>query len=376
MFDLARRRTLRRGLAQGGWGYDAFPDEPLLDAGATVVIADLQGPGVVTRLHSTQPRCADLEPAWMELSPLERGALCARGVIVEVLYDGETEPSIAVPLGELFGDGALGRAMHFTTPFVEKVADAYNATLPLPYRERIVIRLRNETHLNLLNYMTAEWVALDEWDPSLYLLHAGFQRRAFQLDPDSDERFLHLQGDGFLVGQSWTVTTDDPHFARMFYVMEGNNEIRLDGAAEPTFNYLGTEDAFGFSWGFQQPFAGVYNGIPYVSLEAPTCIAAYRFRDADAIAFRRSLDLRVNWRYEMRSEVYQQRVIDLVAAPRGDGDEGGAWLPADRSAGRGWIDYAMTTFWYAADTSFKPSAPPPLDERVAEVLHPNPAGDR
>jgi hypothetical protein len=365
MFDLARKRTTRHAVAHGGWGYDAYPDEPMLDAGTTITIADIEGPGVITRIHSTQPKAADLFPGWSDLSPAEQRTMGARGIVLEVLYDGAEEPSISVPLGDFFGDGCGGRCISFSTPFVEKVPDAYNCAFPMPFRERVVVRLRNDTPFDMLEYMAVEHVLLDEWDPSLWQLHAQWERRAFQLDPDSDEQMLRLDGPGHLIGQSWSITTDEPHFTRMTYVMEGNNEYRLDGASEPAIDYTGTEDAFGFSWGFQEAVTGLCNGIPYVSLSGPSAISVYRFRTDDAICWERSLDLRIDWTHEQRTENYRERIIELV-------EPGADWLPPSREAGGGWIDYAMTTWWYAPAGTHRVPELPPLDERVVELLHPNP----
>jgi len=45
-------------------------------------------------------------------------------------------------------------------------------------------------------------------------------------------------------------------FSGMAFVMEGNNEYRVDGEREPVINYLGSECAFSFCWGWRQVFNG------------------------------------------------------------------------------------------------------------------------
>jgi hypothetical protein len=142
--------------------------------------------------------------------------------------------------------------------------------------------------------------------------------------------------------------------------MEGNNEVRIDGATEPTLDYLGTEDAFGFSWGFREAFIGARNGIPFVQHRDPALLSVYRFRDNDAIRFEESYDLRIDWTNEFRSALFQQRIAPL--------NRGRDWLPPDRAEGGGWIDYATTFYWYADEVDHEARPLPALQERVAEVL--------
>jgi hypothetical protein len=92
----------------------------------------------------------------------------------------------------------------------------------------------------------------------------------------------------------------------------------------------------------------------------------YRFRDVDPIPFQQSLQLTIDWTAEFRSELFQQRVVALVPARQ--------WLPAPRSAGKGWVDYAVTTYWYAATPGHDHEPMPPLAERAAVVMRPNPEG--
>ena len=72
---------------------------------------------------------------------------------------------------------------------------------------------------------------------------------------------------------------------------EGDHQIFLDGDTEPTLNYLGSEDAYGFSWGFQH---GVqWDGrCAIVKLEnlkpSGSRVAALRCRVDDAIRFQKS----------------------------------------------------------------------------------------
>lgn len=348
--NIARLKNQKFGACNGGWAYDAYPELETLDAGKSMTIADIEGPAVITNIHSTQHFFRD-----DELSEDERKAMCARGIILEIFYNGEDNPSIRVPLGDFFADGCGGKAIHFSTPFVEKAPESYNCFIPMPFEKSVRVILRNTTKYSLANYSFVEFERMSSWEPDLGYLHASWKRFAFQLHSDTDLNFFHINGNGHLIGRSWSVCTDEPIFKGFSFVMEGNNEVRIDGEDEPRADYLGTEDSFGFSWGFKQPFIGLYNGMNYVQNEEPSLLSIYRFRNQNAIRFNKSLDLRVDWSHEFRGN----RDFHKELAKRHAED-------------RLWIDYATTYYWYQQTVSCDHEPLMPLDERVKTVLHPNP----
>ena len=355
---LARIQPERRfGFSNGGWAYDAYPDLETLDAGRAMTIARIEGPAVITCIHSTQHIIPGAQ-FWTpnpDVADEERRALAARGVVVEVYYNDEIEPAVRVPLGDLCGDGCGGRAQHFSTPFVEKAPESYNCFIPMPFERSARVVLRNETKFNLGNYSFVEFDRLPAWDSSLGYFHATWKRFAFQLHSQTDEPFLHIDGCGHLIGRAWSVCTDEPLFNGFHFVMEGNNEVRIDGEAQPRADYLGTEDSFGFSWGFQRPYVGLYNGINYVRNETPSMLSIYRFHTHNAIRFERSLDWRIDWSHEFIGNTD----FHAKAAERRAGDAG-------------WVDYATTYYWYQREVGYPHGPLLPLAERVRPVLHTNP----
>jgi len=349
--DITRLNNQRNfGSCNGGWAYDAYPELETLDAGRSITIATIEGPGVITNIHSTQHFIRD-----NELSEDERKALSARGVILEIYYNGIPTPAVQVPLGDFFGDGCGGRARHFSTPFVEKAPESYNCFIPMPFEQSARVVLRNETAYNLSNYSFVEFERMPSWEDGLGYFHATWKHGAFQLHSKTDQHFLHIDGCGHLIGRTWSVCTDEPFFKDFHFVMEGNNEIRLDGEEEPRADYLGTEDSFGFSWGYRQPFIGVYNGINFVQHETPSLLNIYRFRGTNVVRFAKSFDLRIDWSNEWTAhERFQQEIAGL------------------HSKGRGWIDYATTYYWYQQRVGYKHEDLISLAERAKPILHPNP----
>ncbi|MBN1444057.1 MAG: DUF2961 domain-containing protein, partial [Planctomycetes bacterium] len=195
------------GFSNGGWALDRYPELERLDAGASITVADLKGPGVITHLHTTR----HYQPH-----------ITTRGVVLLVYFEGEEEPAVQCPLGDFFGDGCNGKSMDFSTPLIECAPGSYNAYIPMPFKGSARVVLRNDTDVRLDNYSYVEWQSLKEWNPALGYFHATYDRRAFQLTDETHETFFQVAGAGHLLGRQFSVATDEPMFRRFNFVMEGN----------------------------------------------------------------------------------------------------------------------------------------------------------
>ncbi len=89
--------------------------------------------------------------------------------------------------------------------------------------------MTNESDRDIVSYAAVEWQSLPRWEDDMGYFHAAWQRHSFQLTPDTQRRFFHIDGPGHLVGEYWLIQTDEPLFENMTFVMEANNEIRVDG---------------------------------------------------------------------------------------------------------------------------------------------------
>jgi hypothetical protein len=321
--------------ANAGWKYDRYQDLPSLDAHASMVLADLQGPGVIRHIHTTRHHPAEL---------------AARGVVLEIYFDDAELPAVACPLADFFGDGCNGKSMYFSTPLIECAPWSYNCYFPMPFARRAKVILRNDTDKDLMNYSYVEWEPLDQWREQLGYFHATWVRKTFQLSKDSDVEFFHVQGAGHVLGRQMSVATDEPFFGNFNVVMEGNNEIDIDGQ-QRAVDYLGTEDSFTFSWGFQSTFAGLRAGMTHLTTGSPCLLSIYRFHDHQPIRFRRELSWSINWQEER----------GFTALP--------GW--AERvSAGGCWVNYDAVFYWYQDHPAGYQHQPlPPLAERQTALIH-------
>ncbi len=328
--ELATIRTdLQTGFANAGWKYDRYSDLPSLDAGKRMVVADLQGPGIIRHIHTTRHQ-----------NPAET----ARGVVLEIYFDESEQPAVHCPLADFFGDGCNGKSMDFSTPLIECAPWSYNCYIPMPFATRAKVVLRNDTTKDIMNYSYVEWEPLPQWQESLGYFHATWSHKLFQLSKDSHIEFINLQGAGHILGRQFSVATDEPGFRGFNIVMEGNNEVSIDGQ-ERAIDYLGTEDSFTFSWGFQKTFAGLRAGMPFVAPENPSMLSIYRFHDHQPIRFQRQLSWAINWREEHF----------FTAQP----------LWAQRVAADGcWVQYDTVFYWYQnSPAGYQHEPLPPLEKR-------------
>lgn len=331
--------------SNGGWKYDRYQDLPSLDAKSRMTVADLEGPGVIRHIHVTRHMPEEL---------------ASRGVVLEIWFDDAELPAVMCPLADFFGDGCNGSGMDFTSKFIECSPWNYNGYFAMPFESRARVILRNDTDTDIMNYSYVEWEAVPEWKEEWGYFHATYARKCFQLTKKTDQTFFEVSGTGQIIGRQFSVVTDEPIFRAYNVVMEGNNEIDIDGKPR-VIDYLGTECSFGFCWGYRNPYAGLRCGMTLVEHAKPAAddpaaklnrLSVYRFHDAMPIRFNESLKWHINWQHE--------RVF--TARPE--------WTAAIERGGC-WVDYATVHYWYQSAPGGYEHAPlPPVEDRRKPMLRP------
>ena len=339
------RPDLTTGFSNGGWNLDRYPGLEPLKAGSRITIADLAGPGIIRHIHTTRHHPPEI---------------FARGIVLEIWFNDAATPAVLSPLADFFGDGANGRSTDFSADLIECAPWSYNSYFVMPFRSRARVFLRNDTDRDATNYSYVEWEKIPRWEPRYGYFHATYERRAFRLLEDTEQMFFEAKGAGHLVGRQFSVVTDEPLYEGFYYVMEGNNEVAIDGK-ERALDYLGTEDSFTFSWGFRKTFAGRSAGMPLVEPGGggkASSLSIFRFHDRMPLRFRKSLSWRINWGQEkhMRAQKeFQEGVGRAASDPE-----------------RCWVDYATVYYWYQdGPGGFDHAALEPPAARRALMLHPN-----
>lgn len=330
------QRNVTTGFSNGGWSYDRYSDLKSLNARTAIVVADLKGPGIIRHIHTTRH------------SPEQ---LFTRGIVLEIWFDNAEEPAVQCPLGDFFGDGCNGKSDDFSSLMVECAPWSYNCYFPMPFRTSARVILRNDTDSSAMNYSYVEWESLPAWDETIGYFHATYTRRCFQLTKNTAVTFFEMQGAGHLIGRQFSIVTDEPIFRSFQYVMEGNNEVDIDGS-ERRLDYLGTEDSFTFSWGFQKRFAGLRAGMPVIETGERNQLSIYRFHEQMPIRFKNSLRWSINWANE---RLFTNRPEWQKAV-----EDGGCW-----------VDYATVFYWYGDSPSgYKHQQLSPVSERQKPRMRP------
>lgn len=245
-----------------------------IPAGGSLVLADLDGAGIVDRI-------------WMTVD--DRAPDMLRALRLEISWDGARRPAVSVPLGDFFGAGAGALVPMDTALVASPEGRSFVSYVPMPFRKgaRIVVHNDAERELSLLFYDVDVRRLPRVPDDALYF-HAWWSReratepgRAFQVLP-------RIEGRGRYLGTLVTTFTD-PAYGRTWWG-EGEAKVYLDGdTGHPTLAGTGSEDYIGSGWG-QGVFIGRYQGS-LVADEARGRWTYYRFHVPDPVVFHR--DIRV-----------------------------------------------------------------------------------
>lgn len=305
-----------------------------VEAGETVVLCDLDGPGRVTHLWCTVP------PAPPEV---------LRSIVVEGFYDGLDQPSISVPLVDLFGV-AHGRPVAFTSALASiHEGRGFNLHVPLPFVGRLRLELRNGSDRPVELYYQVDYV-LTEVEPSY--LHVTW-RRENPTTPGRDVVIVDgLRGPGRFLGCNVGVRVLDEG------IWYGEGEVKVyrdDDDALPTICGTGLEDYVGTAWGMG-PHAALWAGAPLdvrpaASQVQPDLVGFYRWHVPDPIMF--ADDLRVTIQQIGAAMFFagQEEQFESFAATHPVAGRG--WWRAPPALVAGGIvervdDYCATAYVYAA----------------------------
>ena len=323
----------------------------MLQPGERVVLADLRGPGTVRHV-------------WLTVPPMPPEQM--RALVLEVFYDGCSEPSVSVPCLDFFGL-PLGRPV----PFHSALASAhegrgFNAYFPMPFRGRMRVELTNASPRHVHLFYQIDYTLEPELPSDAGHLHATFRRenpttmgRDFVIDQG-------LEGPGRFLGCNIGIRVLDGGI----WYGEGEVKVYRDGDTDyPKICGTGLEDYGGSAWGMGPHNAG-YAGAPLMvrgpdSGPNPDFVGFYRWHLLDPIIF--VSDLRVTIQqigYAVFGES-QEKVFEEFKATHPAAGSGWEQHPAPGLLARGIFervdDYCATSYVYCRD----PQSVPRLDIETA-----------
>ncbi|MBE7044143.1 MAG: DUF2961 domain-containing protein [Ruminococcaceae bacterium] len=256
-----------------------------LAPGETVVLADIEGPGVIRHI-------------WMTTTGNRRQE------ILRMYWDGNENPSVECPVGDFFvHTDATGTFQVSSLAICVNSSNGMNSYWPMPFQKCAKITIENQNAEDMIVYYQIDY-ELDEVPEDCAYFHAQF-RRTNPLPYKEDYVILDgVKGKGHYVGTylHWGVNHNN-------WWGEGEIKFFMDGDKEfPTICGTGTEDYFCGAWNFDiggayGSFSSPYSGFfhhPTDQLYQSQCrFSMYRWHITDPVRFEEDLKVTIQaigWR--------------------------------------------------------------------------------
>jgi len=231
-----------------------------IEAGKSKVLADIRGPGIITHIWMTQGKHY-------------------RECLLKITWDNAKSPSILCPLGDFFGLGHglvnSYQSSLFTAstraPYQLNAGCALNCYVPMPFRERAVVELINESKEEHRQYFYVDYETFEKAEENTGYFHAEFRRtnpfggwgheiasnkagshlsnivNKERMAWDNNYVILETKGRGHYIGCNLSVTN-----FRGDWWGEGDDMIWVDGYKwPPDLHGTGSEDYLNQAWGMQ-----------------------------------------------------------------------------------------------------------------------------
>jgi hypothetical protein len=239
-----------------------------IKAGATKVLLDVQGQGIVSRI-------------WVTVG--DRSPQMLRSLRLEMFWDNEAKPAVAAPLGDFFGVG-LGRTAKFHNAlFASPEGRSFLCFIPMPFRKGARIQVTNESASDLTHiYFDVDYQQTRAWDGRNLYFHAHWSRDPATTLGKDFELLPRVSGRGRFLGVNVGINANPAYKGTWWGEGEVKIFLNADGA-HPTFAGTGSEDYIGTGWG-EGEFFNDFSGC-LVADEKNLQWAFYRFQIPDPVFF-------------------------------------------------------------------------------------------
>jgi hypothetical protein len=273
----------------------------------TVVLADIDGPGIIKHIYFTT----------ILSNPLE-----FRNAIIRMYWDYEKSPSVEVPLGDFFGVSncrlRLINSLMITINRGTSGSYGFNIYFPMPFSKHAKIEIENQGPSTLGGYITGFWYHIDyekfddDLPENIGYFHAFWNRENLtkvskrilkkkkknvslwtgkNLNGEENYVILDTEGDGQLVGLLLNID----NLAGGWYG-EGDDMIFIDDDTwPPSFHGTGSEEIFGGGASPKHEYSGPYTGFHLIeNFDYSGNNGMYRWYIHDPVRFKK----RVKWTIE------------------------------------------------------------------------------
>ena len=310
-----------RDLGQG-WKVSPYIRVP---AKSTVTLGEISGSGAIQQI-------------WMTPAPLDK----TRFNILRFYWDGETTPSVEVPLGDFFACGWGKYCQINSMPVCVNPGSAFNCYWIMPFHKSAKVTLENLDEKPMSLYYQINYT-LTKVPADAVTFHAQF-RRVPRIAEKPEVTILDgVKGRGQYVGTylAWEVRSPG-------WWGEGEIKFFMDGDKTfPTICGTGTEDYFCGSYNFEnqetkkyQTFSTPYTGLaqvlpPDVAYVPGQRFGLYRWHLTDPVRFTEDLKVTI-------------QALGWMT------DKSGRYLPLND-------DVASVAYWYQTEPHAPFPALPPAD---------------
>ena len=308
-----------------------------IEAGQTHVLADLEGPGVITHIWMTFLH----EPHFW----VTDGAANHQEMLLRIYWDGREKPDVEVPVGDFFGC-CFGKRMELISyPVVVEDGDSYNCFWHMPFRKSARIEVVNQSTKPIRKlYNNIDWVKKESLPENTMYFCAQY-RQEYPARNGEDYLVLDAEGKGYYIGTVYAVRTRSPS-----WFGEGDEKIYIDGEKKASIRGTGTEDYFLSAWGLKKN-STPYFGVPYLNhpdriVGQMTC--SYRWHIHDPLVF--NTGIRVTF-----------ETFGWMSADENKEHKAHSWNERED-------DFTSVAFWYQIGPTKKFTEVPPAKQRKLPSL--------
>ena len=303
-------------------GHAGGSDEGLLGGNGGFLTDKIDGSGAINCIR------VKFDPP---LTPADRDVL--REISIQILWDGESSPSVWSPLGDFFGT-APGANVYRSLPCGYTKDGWFYANWFMPFTNGAEVKFVNDggTEHKFKYEISSTPIT---GDPARYArFHAKWHRDAFlPANPDRhiDWTLLKTTGAGRFVGVMLHIWNP-----RGGWWGEGDEKFFVDGEKFPSTFGTGSEDYFGYAWGDPALFQSAYHDQTHNDGNNRGHISVNRWHIADQVPFQNQFE--------------------------GDIEK---YFANDRPT-----RFAATVYWYLAPGGNDPYLPVPVAERTNYYVPP------
>ena len=269
---LAGIRRVRESWAAGGLapvpeGCEVRESARTLQPGEGAEWFEVAGPAIIRQLSVT--------PDYGSIGDAVAREKLGRQLVLQVRWDDAESASVEAPLADFFGQ--VWRRVRYTAMFFSLTNGTYVSRFPMPFEKRARLRIENQSDQPVTLSARADIQPLPVWDANWGYLHAQWSKTTAR-DVGKPHPILQAEGAGKYVGCILAVMSED----RSWWILEGDEQMRADGAAAPKWRGTGLEDYFNGGWYYQNVIARPVHGVPFKSFFR---VVQYRLHLLDATKF-------------------------------------------------------------------------------------------